>query len=526
MTYKSTYLCAVDQQAQAHPQRTAFITSDGESLTYEELCRSSNALACWLADESNVEAGAPVVLYGHKSPYMLVGMLACAKSGHAYAPIDTIFPRGRVPTITDQLVEQAGSTLIINTTDADFAQDGASVLPLDRLRQICQGEAAQTAKLDGLDAEDTFYLLFTSGSTGVPKGVEVPTRYVDYFSRWLINDYRMMATQKEREDGLVWFNRSPFTFDLSTDDLFCGLATGDCVFALTEEAESSFKATFEALSSSGITDWISTPSFVDSCLVDPSFSSELIPSLRRVMLAGETLRKDTVAKLKQRFPGVRVLNNYGPTETGTVTICEITEQMMDDERPLPIGYLGPEVEAAVLDHDTLEPVPNGTPGELFIVGNVGKGYWGRPDLTAAGFASCPASVTEGRSSYRTGDECILEDNGLVYYNGRLDGMLKLHGYRIEIGEIESVLASLEQVDMACVLPERKDDGTVHRLIAVIKPSQGQELRGLKLTRLIKNQVRDTLPSYMIPNVFKYVETVPLNPNGKADRKALAALIGA
>jgi D-alanine--poly(phosphoribitol) ligase subunit 1 len=120
----------------------------------------------------------------------------------------------------------------------------------------------------------------------------------------------------------------------------------------------------------------------------------------------------------------------------------------------------------------------------------------------------------------------LEDNGLVYYNGRLDGMLKLHGYRIEIGEIESVLASLEQVDMACVLPERKDDGTVHRLIAVIKPSQGQELRGLKLTRLIKNQVRDTLPSYMIPNVFKYVETVPLNPNGKADRKALAALIGA
>lgn len=524
----STYLQAVIQQMAQTPHRIAFENSAGERLTYEELKGHSHALACWLTKTFLHETHIPVVLYGHKSPFMVVGMLACAMSGHPYVPVDTIYPPSRVRSIVEQLITQAGDAIVISTTCESLnVKTRTHSLNLDELRSICS-EPTKEKDLHCLcpvHPEDTFYVLFTSGSTGAPKGVEMPTRYVDYFSRWLIDDYRSLATEEERSEGLVWFNRSPFSFDLSTDDLFCGLASGDTVFALEETAEASFSATFNALAKSNVTDWISTPSFVDACLADPSFSSELLPHLRRIMLAGETLKKDTVVRLRTRFPKAIVLNNYGPTETGTVSICTITDNMLSDERPLPIGYLGPEIEGHILDHDTLEPVGNEAPGELFIIGNVAKGYWGRPDLTERGFKSCPEGIAQGRSSYRTGDECILTEGGLLYYRGRFDTMVKLRGYRIEMGEIEAVLSSLEEVDLVCVLPLSRTDGTIYKLMAVIQPAATCSEHGRALTKHLKENVKDTLPSYMIPGTFRYVAAIPLNPNGKADRKALAQMMG-
>ena len=527
-TQGRNYLSAVQEWVARAPQRVAFENSAGESVTYGELGAQSDALANWLMSLEGIDEHAPVVLYGHKSPLMLVGMLACAKSGHAYVPVDTIYPMERVRSIVEQLERHAGRIAVLNTTKASLAlpQDVVS-LTLGELTDVCEGkEAALVTQARQLGEEDTFYILFTSGSTGEPKGVEMLMRYVDYFTRWLIDDYRSLASEDERERGLVWFNRSPFTFDLSTDDLFCGLSNGDKIFALEERAESSYKETFDALAKSGITDWISTPSFVDACLADPSFSSDLLPALRRVMLAGETLRKDTVARLYERFPGIVVLNNYGPTETGTVTMCVVTDEMMQDERPLPIGYVGPEAQAVVLDPQTLEEVPDGGRGELFIVGNVAKGYWGRQDLTQERFGVCPAGIAQGRPSYRTGDACTRDANGLLYYGGRFDTMIKLHGYRIEVGEVESVLSALDEVDMVCVLPLHRDNGAVYRLLAVVQPSATCDEAGRALTKRIKAQIRDTLPSYMIPGSFRYLDALPLNANGKADRKALAQLMGA
>jgi D-alanine--poly(phosphoribitol) ligase subunit 1 len=520
--HERSFVKSVDQQAVRNPSRVAFRNSAGECITYGELYARSNTLAHWLRASDKIVDGMPIVLYGHKSPYMLVAMLACAKAGHAYVPIDVVYPAGRVANI----VEQIGDTVVLATTSEVALSLSVPVVSLSELQDICASDQDDAQDLPGLGPDDTFYILFTSGSTGVPKGVEMPSCFVDYFSQWLCDDYREPIPQAERDEGLVWFNRSPFTFDLSTDDLFCGLVEGDTVFALETEAEQSFKATFAALAASGVTDWISTPSFVDSCLVDESFCATLLPKLRRVMLAGETLRKDTVRNLQQRFPGIAVYNNYGPTETGTVTLCKITDAMMEDERSLPIGYVGPQTDALILDPQTLEPVDKGCAGELVIVGDVvAKGYWGREDLTRRGFHACPEELTNGRRSYRTGDECVLEDDGLLYYHGRLDDMIKLHGYRVELGEIESVFSSLPQVDMVCVLPVRKDDGTVSRLVAVVQPSAECVERGLKLTRQLKAAVHDVLPSYMIPSNIKAVDKIELNANGKADRKALAVLLG-
>lgn len=525
--FGSKFVDAIEEQSRKVPERTVFFNSAEEYLSYGELRERSNAVAVWLADEGNVAPGVPVILYGHKSPNMLVGIMACAKSGHAYVPVDTVYPADRVANI----IEQVGETLVIDTSagvidwSEHLAEGGPAVIATDRLEQIYATVVSDedVASLPGTAKDKTFYILFTSGSTGAPKGVEVTCECVDEFSRWMCEDYTFA------EDGVrTWFNRTPYSFDVSITDMVCGTVRGDTTFALEAEADGSLAQTFAALARhTEITDWVSTPSFVEQCLAVAEFDASLLPNLRRMLLAGETLRSATVREVKRRFPQIHVYNGYGPTEsTDLVTLCEITDELLADDLALPIGYPKKHSELVVLDPETLERVPDGQPGELFIVGEtVARGYWGRPDLTEAAFHACPKEVCGERRSYRTGDEVHYGDNGMIYFHGRLDLQIKLHGYRIELGDIESCLCAVPLVHMACVLPVVRD-GAIHHLCAVVVPSEQAELRGLKLTRQIKAAVRDVLPGYMIPTQFKYVDEIPLNTNGKADRKALSAIIEA
>ena len=530
----SSFIQAVDAQAAIHPDSVAFCNSRGESITYAQLKHCSDVLACRIACSDHIEAGIPIVVYGHKSPSMLVTFLACAKSGHAYVPVDVVYPRDRVGSIIAQL----GQTVAFDTTGALGDVLGGQVpCPLfgrsafeefdahDAMRVGPQPAVQETAsvKLQPVGHDDTFYILFTSGSTGTPKGVEVTTGCVDGFFRWLSTcEY----SQREPEEHRIWFNRSPFTFDVSLTDMVAGLTFGDTLYALEDEAEKSLALAFESFADSGVTDWVSTPSFVEQCLADDSFDARLLPHLKRMLLAGEVLRPETVRMAQARFPGLRVFNGYGPTEsTDLVTLCEITPGMLEQDRSLPIGYAKPGSRLVVLDPDTLEELPDGEHGELFVIGDtVARGYWRRDDLTEAAFRACPEPLAGGQRTYRTGDEVTRDPDGLYYYHGRYDLQIKLHGYRIELGDIESTLAALPEVHMACVLPVMRD-GAISHLVALVVPSDLQAPRGFALTKHLKRAMRERIPSYMIPRAFKYVDTFPLNPSGKADRKALAALVG-
>ena len=250
-----------------------------------------------------------------------------------------------------------------------------------------------------------------------------------------------------------------------------------------------------------------------------------MPNLKRMLLAGEVLRPETVRLAQKRFPGLRVFNGYGPTEsTDLVTLCEITPEMLGADRALPIGYAKTGSQLLVLDPVSLEPLPDGEHGELFVVGNtVATGYWQRDDLTQAAFGCCPQQLAGQSRSYRTGDEVTREPDGLYYYHGRYDLQIKLHGYRIELGDIESALCALPEVHMACVLPSMRD-GAISHLVALLVLADPNEKAGFALTKRLKAALRTTIPSYMVPRAFKYVDAFPLNPSGKADRKALAALI--
>ena len=511
------FVAAIDGQASRVPDKKAFCNSRGESITYACLKRESDALARWIAANPRIPARVPLVVYGHKAPVMLVCFLACAKSGHAYAPVDVVFPRDRIASIVGQL----GETAVLDTlgTIPELLGDELAVpcfAPAEIAAACENGADATPVPVSG---DDTFYIIFTSGSTGTPKGVEVSSQSLNNFSTWLSNSEYAVAEDR------IWFNRSPFTFDVSITDMGAGLTRGDTMFALEDEAEKSLALAFEAFQTSGVTDWVSTPSFVDQCLADEKFCAELLPSLKRMLLAGEVLRPETVRLAQRRFPGLRVFNGYGPTEsTNLVTLCEILPSMLEQDRSLPIGYAKEGTRLLVLNPETLEEVPDGEHGELFAIGNtVAKGYWRRDDLTQAMFHACPESLTQGEASYRTGDEVTRDADGLYYYHGRYDLQIKLHGYRIELGDIEATLCALPEVHMACVLPAWRD-GSISHLVALIVPSDLQAPRGFALTKELKRAMREVVPTYMVPRTFKYVDSFPLNPSGKADRKALAALI--
>ena len=521
----STYLRAIDAQAERVPDKVAFQNSRGECVTYAELKRQSDTLACWLAANTDVPAKAPIVVYGHKSPIMPVCFLACVKSGHAYVPIDVVYPRDRIASIIDQL----GATVVLDTIGTIPSLLESSLecpyIGPDTLKAACTGDGdacgspSDAVVPEPVGKDDTFYILFTSGSTGTPKGVEIITECVDNFSDWMLNSE--FAVEGDR----IWFNRSPFTFDVSLTDMAAGLTRGDTLFALEDEAEKSLGLAFEILADSDITEWVSTPSFVDQCLADASFDAKLLPNLKRMLLAGEVLRPETVRSAQKRFPGLRVFNGYGPTEsTDLVTLCEILPDMLEQNRSLPIGYAKPGSDLLVLDPETLTPLPDGEHGELFVIGNtVARGYWNRDDLTEAAFRACPETLTKGMRAYRTGDEVTREENGLYYYHGRYDLQIKLHGYRIELGDIEASLCALPEIHMACVLPFMRD-GSISHLVALIVLADPDMEAGFALTKSLKRAVREMIPSYMVPRTFKYVDSFPLNPSGKADRKALAALI--
>ena len=244
----SSLISSIDAQAERVPDKIAFGNSRGETLTYAQLKRQSDALACWMTANASVPEKAPLVVYGHKSPLMLACFMACVKSGHAYVPIDVVYPRDRVANIIDQL----GPTAVFDTIGTIPELLGESLLrPCFDVAKIIEelgdsGEIPPSSGFVGLN--DTFYILFTSGSTGTPKGVQVTTECVDNFSKWMLSgDY---AVDEER----VWFNRSPFTFDVSLTDIAAGLTRGDTLFALEDDADKSMMMAFEALGASGATE--------------------------------------------------------------------------------------------------------------------------------------------------------------------------------------------------------------------------------------------------------------------------------
>jgi D-alanine--poly(phosphoribitol) ligase subunit 1 len=484
---KTHLLDRIAHWVQSTPDRPAH-ASGGRILTFAELGARSDALAAWIQTELG-DNRSPIAVRGHKEPEMLIAFLAAVKSGRPYVPIDSSIPEQRAQKIID--ASGAAKTL----TPETIARLGDEPAPAPRLR---------------VEANDPFYILFTSGSTGEPKGVIITLANLTHFVNWMI------AEQRFTDAGEVFLNQAPFSFDLSVMDTYLSLITGGTLFSITKDHVANMRTLFGALRTSDVTTWVSTPSFAAMCLVEKSFAKPMLPRLRRFLFCGETLPNETVAQLLDRFPKAEVWNTYGPTEaTVATTSIRVDRAVLNEWNPLPVGaVMGGSV--ILIRGEDGKAMPEDERGEIVIAGpNVSPGYLGRPDLTERAFF-----IHNSERAYRTGD-WGRQRGGLIFFEGRMDNQVKVSGYRIELGDLEANLRALPGIADAVVLPV--GEGTrVESLAAFVVQSADEGGSDFERATRLKTALAERLPTYMVPRKFHFMDAFPMTANGKADRRALAA----
>jgi D-alanine--poly(phosphoribitol) ligase subunit 1 len=476
----------INHWAAAAPNAVAHISGD-KTLTYGELHQRSDGLASYLIQRFGDDPR-PIAVLGHRESEMLIAFLGAVKSGRPYVPIDTTLPQTRL----DQIV---------------VSSNAAFVLTPDQVRQFSSCELRGPTMR--VEKNDPFYILFTSGSTGEPKGVIITLACLEHFIGW------MLAEQQFSTRAEVFLNQAPFSFDLSVMDLYCSLATGGTLFSISRDLIENPKKLYTALAGSAVTTWVSTPSFAQMCLVEDKFAEPMLPHVRRFLFCGETLAPQTAAQLLARFPKAQVWNMYGPTEaTVATTSIQIDPAILEDSSPLPVGRVMPETKIFVVDENGSELSSNER-GEIIIAGpNVSPGYVGRPDLTMRAFFDY-----RGQRAYKTGDLGRVRD-GLLFFEGRIDRQIKLSGYRIELGDVEANLRALPTVSDAAVMPVLKS-GTAQSLTAFVILSVRNEKSDFKLAHNLRSQLGERVPAYMLPRKFVFLDAFPMTANGKVDRTALA-----
>ncbi|WP_026908378.1 D-alanine--poly(phosphoribitol) ligase subunit DltA [Paucisalibacillus globulus] len=491
-------LTHIAQHADMNPEQIAFRT-EGKALNYRKLWDRSRRLAS-LLQAIKVERQTPVVVYGHMGVDMPVSFLACVQVGLPYIPVDTSIPMERVRLI----IEKSGAGLVINTTDNMLDVDNVPVLHSLAL-QLEEEEPIGNELW--IKPDEVFYIIYTSGSTGNPKGVQITGANLQSFTDWMTSDFPL-------GQGKVFLNQAPFSFDLSVMDFYPALQSGGTIHALEKEVINKPKLLFENLSRSALQIWTSTPSFVQMCFPNPDFNQTMLPELEVFLFCGEVLPLAVAKELKERFPRARVFNTYGPTEaTVAVTSIEITGDLLAKGKALPVGY--PKSDMCIFVMDELgNPLPEGEKGELILAGpSVSKGYLGEPLLTESAFGTLNEMDT-----YRTGDAGFIQDD-LVYCQGRLDYQIKLHGYRMELEEIEFHLNQSDYTKAAIIIPYAPNE-EIEYLIAAVVPADHNFEKEYKLTAAIRKDLALRLPAYMIPRKFTYHTAIPMTMNGKVDRKKM------
>jgi D-alanine--poly(phosphoribitol) ligase subunit 1 len=479
----------IDRWGRISPETVAHVTGD-RRLTYAELSRRSDALAAHLARVLPDDTS-PVPVFGHKELEMLIAFLGAVKAGHPYVPLDSSLPPQRI----ERIISTAGAQLTLTPSEVAAVTATPVSPPPHRV-----------------GPSDPYYIIFTSGSTGEPKGVVITLGCLTSFVTWTL------AEQQFAEQQETFLNQAPFSFDLSVMDLYLSLATGGTLFSITNEQIANPKQLYQAFAFSGITTWVSTPSFAQMCLAERTFAQTMLPRLRRFWFCGETLPPEVAAQLLDRFPLAQVWNTYGPTEaTCATTSVRIDVEMLRRYSPLPVGFVKPGTRILILGEDG-KPVPTGERGEIVIAGpNVSTGYIGRPDLDKQAFLT-----VDGQRAYRTGDWGRFEGD-LLFFEGRKDDQIKLHGYRIELADIEANLRAVSGIRDAVVIPMMKN-GRVDSLAAFVILNERPPTSDFAVSRTLRAQLAERLPSYMLPRKFLFMETFPMTINGKADRRKLAALL--
>lgn len=477
----------------------------GSSMTYRELNTISNSIAAMIVGKG-IHPGDVVVIINTKEPESYAAMIACLKIGVVYTNIDRDNPIVR----SEAILRQCCPKLILSDTvmSSDFidmvTKLGIIIASLNNFMMEKTSEL-KSDSVSMVTGSRIAYIMFTSGSTGVPKGVAITHQNVLSFINWSINRYRITPCD-------IFANISPMYFDNSVFDFYTALFSGASLFPIRKALLSKPKELLGAIDKIGCTIWFSVPSMLIYLMTMRALSKSSFMSLRIITFGGEGFPKTELKKLYDLYcDRIEIINVYGPTE-GTC-ICSsytITGGVFDTMDVLPsLGLINPNFAYLIFD----EEGKVSDRGELYILGpNIGAGYFNDQKRSAEVFSYCFDYGFYATPMYRTGD-LVYETEGLLYFSGRKDNQIKHMGYRIELEEIELALSQITGVNQVAVIYDRVSDayGKIIAFLACDEDLSANEVR---------EKLKKRIPEYMLPNIIRFFRSLPKNQNGKVDKREL------
>jgi len=466
-----------------------------DSVTYRELGDTAAKIAAALPSSSS---GPFAAILAERGAAAYTALLGAMWSGRGYCPLNPTYPEARNIRMLDR---SEADVLIVDPLHRDAAKTLAAACKRE-VTVVCTGELP-TNGIDPRPAGEFAYLLFTSGSTGEPKGVAIPHANALQYVGYIIDRYHLGPGDRCSQTF-------DLTFDPSVHDIFCTLGVGASLVPFTR---THLMQPASRINQAQLTVWVSVPSVAMVMRRLRALKPGALPSLRLSMFMGEALPVATARAWADAAPGGPVVNLYGPTEaTITVTQHVFDPQLSDDAfraGAVPIGR--PFEHVPIVVEDT---------GELLLGGpQVAAGYWNAPDVSARRFVALPD--VEGRW-YRTGDVVERDGEGVLHFLGRVDDQLKIHGQRIELQEVDAALRDAIGHDMALTVPYPVTDGGVQGLVACVEEVEPQPATHVA----VLEHCRRILAPYMVPNRIVSIAEIPRNANGKLDRSACVALIEA
>ncbi|WP_225732739.1 non-ribosomal peptide synthetase, partial [Nocardia sp. JCM 34519] len=497
----ATLVSLLDRTVAAGPDAVALVADTAEGrveISYAELDARVNRLARYLIGRG-IGPEDRVALAIRRSADLVTAMYAVAKTGAAYVPIDPDQPAER----TEYILTTAAPACVLTTVGDGFHTVATDVVPVDvlDLGAYSVDPVRADERRGALTPANTAYVIFTSGSTGQPKGVAVPHAAIVNQLLWETAEFELGA-----DDAILL--KTAATFDLSVWEFWSAAVSGGRLVIALADGHRDPAYLNELMRETGVTTLHVVPSMLDALLTESG--NRLPHSLRRVLAIGEALPAATAQRFRQHNAAT-LFNLYGPTEAAV----SITSHLVTDADRASVSIGAPEWNSRVYVLDSrLRPVPVGVSGELYLAGaQLARGYFGRAELTADRFVADPFGAA-GSRMYRTGDLVAWNAGGELEYRGRTDFQVKIRGFRIELGEIEAALLRQPAIAAAAVLAHT-DPNIGDRLVAYVVPAEGPVDK-----RALQSALSAELPSYMVPSVLIELDALPLNANGKLDRKAL------
>ncbi|KAB8332629.1 non-ribosomal peptide synthetase [Scytonema tolypothrichoides VB-61278] len=494
------------EQQVAHTPKHPAVVFEEQQLTYAQLNARANQIAHYL-QTLGVGSEIIVALCVERSLEMIVGFLGILKAGGAYLALDPLLPTERLAF----MLEDANSSIILTQQHLAglFSQEEVSIVCLDTDWNAIAQQPDENL-LSQTTPENLVYVVYTSGSTGQPKGVAVEHRQ-------LLNYLHSILEKLDLPANASFATVSTFAADLGNTAIFPALCTGGCLHVISQERATSPEALADYCENHPIDCLKIVPSHLNA-LLSASHPEKILPA-ERLILGGEALSWKLIKKLQQYTANCRILNHYGPSEAtvGVLTFMLKHDSIGDKSDLVPLGRPLANTQVYILDNH-LQPVPIGVRGELYIGGdNLARGYLNHPELTSERFIPNPFSDEFGSRLYKTGDSARYLPDGNIEFLGRIDHQVKIRGFRIELAEIESVLSLHPTIRESVVLAREDESGNKH-LVAYFVPNQQSEFSVSDFQNFLKKK----LPDYMIPSAFVHLKALPLTSNGKVNRQALPA----